>query len=305
MSFIHYNSISNLNEQTIERLKKCKKTSSSLFIVQHKYDGCNFQIIFSKQTTDTTTPPPPPPPSINIQYASRNRLLDSNEKFYNYMATVEKYKETIDNVAQYLSNSNLTTINLYGEMYGHVLKRIKYNNLDESTNNLIFFDVLFDNVKQCPKLFIEWANKLKIPIVETLLIDSFVECSKFDVENFVSDRCDMIEGIVIKSFDSDVVYSVKKKAIKFMETANVKQNKKSNDSTKKNNDPILEIFSQYLTVNRIQNVFGKQSWTVNEKPRFVENVLYDAFIEIEKKVRNDKKCRSKIYSIVQELNLFN
>ena len=289
MSFIHYGQILNSYDKKTHWMKKL----TNKFIVQHKYDGCNFQIIFSKEVDK---------PTINIQYASRNRILSPDEKFYDYVETVRKYQNVIDNVSRYLAeNSDLQSINLYGEMYGHVLTRIAYNKLDPKTNNLIFFDVLMDGDKQCPKVFIEWATKMNIPIVETFLIGSIDQCLQFDVENVSSDCYNMIEGVVIKSYDTKPVHILKKKSIKFCEIEKIPKPTECESNRKP------ESFENYLTLNRVQNVFVKDLWEPTNRNKLVDTIMKDAFEEYCNDLfnfYNDKKNRNKIFSMINELKLF-
>ena len=141
MPFLIYPSIKNHN--TISRglnsfLEKNLIKIDDKFIVQHKYDGSNFQIIFEKKD------------SISIKFASRNHVLEENSDFNQHKTLVkfEPYVGMIENIKQFfIEQTELTSINLYGEIYGNVITRVTYYAPNESRqkNKLIFFDVKFNN----------------------------------------------------------------------------------------------------------------------------------------------------------------
>jgi hypothetical protein len=143
MSFIQYDSISNhTDKRTLnEFLDANPDFLNEKYIVEHKYDGSNFQVIFTKNSTEPPT------------FASRNQILTDSDKFFNYKQVVKspKYKEMFDKVQLYLnSNANIETINLFGELYGQVQDRVKY--FDARENRIIFFDVYFDQEVQTQKV---------------------------------------------------------------------------------------------------------------------------------------------------------
>ena len=231
--------------------KTCKDAQ---YVVQHKYDGSNFQIMFIKFDN-----------CIKIKFASRNRIL---EKDFNNHFCITKDKEHVDffeNIRNFLKSSKYTTINLYGEIYGHVQKRIKYIDLLEM-NKIKYFDVVFDGGKyECAKFFMKWANEMKIPTVETFFQGTLEECINFDISIPKSPFGDAIEGVVIKPYD------FKKKQIGFEEIGVIKNKMKRKDGI------LFELneFYKYLNENRAYCTLSKEPYTNISSA--VEDYLKDAF----------------------------
>ena len=158
MTFIEYNSISNhTDKRTINEFFEAHPEYLDVkYIVEHKYDGANIQIIFMKNESEP-------------QFCSRNCILTENDKFFGYKSVVKskKYKEMFERVQKFLdSNEQIKQINLFGELYGTVQDRVKYFVSEIKENKLIFFDVYFDSKLQSQKEFIEWLEKLRSEALE-------------------------------------------------------------------------------------------------------------------------------------------
>lgn len=184
--FIKYTSIENTyNEKYLKgRLIRYPELIKRMYIMQHKYDGSNFQIIFKKNEP--------------VKYASRNKLLVEGEKFFGYKTFLPNIKGVEETVQKFLENSEFEEVNLYGELYGSKVNgRIKYES--EAGLNIKFFDVYFDRVVKSPEFFYEWTKKLEIPekfIVETMTPNpvSLDDCLKFDTSSVKTNCDDIIEG---------------------------------------------------------------------------------------------------------------
>ena len=76
--FIHYTSIENHYSNYVDEMRsRYPDLEKQLFVVQQKYDGSNFQLIFSRNEP--------------VKYGSRNKLLSENDKFFGYKKILPKY----------------------------------------------------------------------------------------------------------------------------------------------------------------------------------------------------------------------
>lgn len=319
MSFLSYKSIPNQhNDKEIREFFKFNPDyATKQYIVQHKYDGSNFQIIFIKETDEDNSTC-----EIKIQYASRNCILEPGNSFNNFRAILDEeiHHKAIENIKNYLKESNIQTINLFGEIYGNVQKRIKYD-LD-GKNKILYFDLVLDGVYQNAKFFIEWAKKMGLPIVECFMTGSFEECLNFDLDTCKTEAGDCIEGVVIKPYDDENTkpFYVKKKMKGFEEIIVKKTEKNSKTQSEKDSKckafidqyPELEFFPNYLNQNRAISAYSKRPWTKKELPALANEMINDAFkdfkIDYEQtKLTIDlikKLFLSETFKIVNEQNFF-
>ena len=301
---LKYASIVNSSERVVASLWNQYKTID--FIVQHKYDGANFQIIFNRVTRADDGKED----IVEIKYASRNMLLSvekDGERFFNFGQVIKKYQHQFDNISKYLLlNRQYKQINLFGELYGNgVQKRVKYFE-EAGRKELIFFDVCFDGCFASQKELEKWANEMNIPLAETFMKGPFDKCQQFDVSaRFtrttitavrslrehdgelpvgISPAPSQIEGVVLKPYDKvDNInehlrpYYIKIKQVGFEEI-----NKKcKQDTAEKQQQAVTGVdltkFELYLTSNRVKNVLSKQVWTLNQMYDLGLEILLDAF----------------------------
>jgi hypothetical protein len=320
MTFLEYGKIINYSEDKIGYfINHEPNLLNETFIVQHKYDGSNFQIIFEKNSDKRT-------------FASRNCVLEEKVKFNDFQTILkrDKYKILIDNVQKYLNESdNLNQINLYGELYGKVFNRVRYS--EKAENQIIFFDALFDLKLLPQQSFIEWSQKMEIPIVETFFIGKFSDCVKFDVSKIKTSFGDLIEGVVIKTYDKtlvhdDNIFYFKIKNDEFCEKMSQKEVKSPKEektnvltdneffkSLKENDKTMLLEFQCYINANRLKSVFSKKAWLKNEIQILANELLKDAHIDF--KIDNQdanldetflKNVFMKdIFKLIKDENLFN
>jgi Rnl2 family RNA ligase len=320
MSFIHYSSIENhTNAKYIKKFfEHHPECLNEDFIVQHKYDGANFQIIFTKNPKE-------------IKFASRNLILDEYSKFNDYQNVIkeEKYQNLIKNIQNFIDeNEDIENINLFGEIYGYrVCNRARYSS-DKTRNSFKFFDVYFNGHKKAAKFFLEWSDKMGIPIVETFLIGKFDECVNFDVTNKTTSEGDLIEGVVVKPYTNQgdqpeqSSFYIKIKNEKFKEVEEkklpkVKREKSDNNVNTSEVDEKLKLlklggniseFDRYLTVNRLLNTYGKQEWTRKDIPKLAETLLLDAYADFKKDFPNStcdivelkKYFTSKVFKMISK-----
>ena len=303
MPFLSYNSIVNhYNEKEIDFfIKNNSDYLKADFVAQHKYDGSNFQIIFEKKSTEMTGDDSKV--FKPIQFGSRNCLLEENENFNNYKSVIKKepFIKMLSNIEKYLNeNPDLQSINLYGEIYGKVIKRINYYAPDESQadNKLIFYDVKFNEIKKTTKFFMDWAQQMEIPVAETFLKGTYEEVLAIDVKKYKTVAGDQIEGVVIKPFDHEDFeiqsFYLKKKVDGFEEVSVKKPTKEKVEAKPKQSNvkctneqrEDLEKLENYLNLNRVQSAFSKKPWTKTETVALANEVLIDALKDF--KIDNEK-----------------
>lgn len=299
MSFIHYFSIINKTKtKEIDYvLDKHPEYLSETYIVQHKYDGANFQIVFEKNAAQP-------------KFASRNCVLRETDKFFNYKEVVgaPEYAEMLRRVQEWLDRGpDCKTVNLFGELYGNdINKRVKY--FEQKENRIVFFDVFFDGKMQSQKTFMTWAENLELSIVDHYLIGTYDECLKFDGSNVKTSEGSTIEGVVIKPYEvcgSDFYIKVVNEAFCEQDTARrlinrrdknraaAKRERKQRSDNKfgesdaaavdaavddvdADDERELDRFSAYITENRAINAFGKRTWAKSEIKDLAEYILLDA-----------------------------
>ena len=304
-----YQSINNHYKKEVESfLNKNPNYKNGTFIAQEKYDGANFQLIFTKMN----------PP----QYASRNHVLDvKTSNFFGFQNTInsQKYQDMIHRICElvnyfgtfkkyndkdllYKNIDEIEKINLFGELYGNVQKRIDYKLNENCSNELIFFDVMIDGVMMDQEFFYNFCNLHNIPSARYFLINETIDaCLDFDVEN------KNIEGIVIKPYGSKFCigshkFFIKKKVEKFEERTHTKREfdeKKENATMSEASTNKLcladkSIFKSYLTKNRVLSVMSKQDYFIDHNDNinnkeFCDIKLFEQkdFCDLVRRVYND------------------
>lgn len=286
MPFQKYPSLVNhYRENEINRFKsKHVYFNCGKFVAQQKFDGANFQIIFDKPDDFDKFDD-----DIKVQFASRNILLAENDKFHDFRQIIkcDPYFSIIKNIKRYLSDRPLmTSINLYGEIYGKVFKRVNYfEPHEQAKNKIIFFDVSFNGTFQSPPFFEHWLHDMmpclepSRPCVEIFFTGSFEECMNIDVTELKTIYGSQIEGIVIKPYDVGDLdrieqFFIKKKNEGFQE---IGKESKSNEKPQLNeNADVQKEFSKYLNWNRILCVASKESQTKFSTLKLTCLVLLDA-----------------------------
>lgn len=191
-NFIYYSSINKHYTYVNNSVKNHPELAKELFVVQHKYDGSNFQVLFSKNEP--------------VKFASRNEMLNEEKKFFGWKNIIPRVEaDVLKKVQNFLDKSDLKTINLFGELYGSAVnKRIMYE--ENSVLNLKLFDVYFNGIVQSPKFFYEWTEKLEIPkvfLVETMTDEpvTLQAALEFDTESVKTKCGDIIEGNLCSLFN--------------------------------------------------------------------------------------------------------
>jgi hypothetical protein len=294
--------------------------------VQHKYDGCNLQIIFTKvEVADKLDKLLNGDWDVTVNFASRNKLLGDTDTFNGYKDVVNMpyMREAIENIKKYLLESCCVNgLHLYGELHGpEINRRIKYfepRDTDKNENRLVFFDVVrvFDPLyKPCyiyelanPEWFYRWAALVKLPVVENFFVGKFNECINFDISGIKTECGDIIEGVVLKpsaSVPIEKIVHFKKINPEFYEVRDVKSKKINpefyglrveKNKTKVSN--IDEYLEETAITNRIIAVMSKQTYTRENLPQLKKDVVDDLLEDFGAKYPSDEVCKSTVYRAV-------
>ena len=242
---------------------------NTLVTIEHKIDGSNFQVIFTKTDTE-----------VLVGFASRHRMLFNNDKLFKYKETfgLPKYSDMLDRVSKWLKASDYSELRLFGELYGLTQKRIKYTPQPPQVNLWKAFALMFDNKFTCPKEFYSFCDLLNIDRVECVKITSLKEAVETNLEDPALIKQlvpfdNSIEGVVIKPFewtDDPPFDTIKLKTEKFKEVEHP-PTKSHETKTQPQNIKNIEL---YFTTNRLDNVYV--NWW-HEKLKLVE--FYELFVK--------------------------
>lgn len=93
-------------------LRNFPELKDEKYLITSKIDGSNFSIIITKD---------------EIKYASRNRVLEENDSFYNYKSVAERYKRDINLFQKHLIKFGLDKIQITCELFGKsIFNRVEY-----------------------------------------------------------------------------------------------------------------------------------------------------------------------------------
>lgn len=223
------------------------------YIITEKLHGSNIQIIIDK---------------YGYQIASRKRILEEGEKFYDVWNVIKKYESKINKIVEYIRDYHYVNyVNLYGELFGlGINKGVDYC----KEKHIYFFGMRIDGKLLAPFHFRNYADLFKIPVVPFVdMVKGLTNALKsVDVESLVTFinpyENNISEGIVIQPF-MDVFVSpvgatfiLKKKAEKFVEKSRkAKKPRKQKVFSPEIQEP-KDIFESYLNDNRLESVFSKE-----------------------------------------------
>src|SRR5437868_10006995 len=90
--------------ETFKRFQKTIGDNDCDVIITEKIHGCNLGFILQLGT------------AIKVQ--SRNKILESGEKFYSYERVLHKYSNCLDGLTKALCKEKMDMVHVFGEMYG-------------------------------------------------------------------------------------------------------------------------------------------------------------------------------------------
>lgn len=272
-------------------LRNFPELKDEKYLITSKIDGSNFSIIITKD---------------EIKYASRNRVLEENDSFYNYKSVVERYKRDINLFQKHLIKFGLDKTQITCELFGKsIFNRVEYfpetrlrilsvavndNWLSPSAlmtlvtavgltglNSLNQFDDTFSEaLVLAPKL--ARVNGLKEALEYSCLHKSRIN-SSVDGENFE-------EGIVIQPYNKNYIFTnndggekifiLKSKNPAFAE----KMSAKNVDKIKEVNLSVITLsIDEYINENRVISLFSKfgKMESFSDIPKYIKLIQEDIY----------------------------
>lgn len=284
--FIKYSSIENHYQEGF--LARCPQ-EDIIWCMTEKIHGSNFQIYFDGE---------------HFLIGSRNRFLNTTDKFHNLQKLVEEIKPNIELLKQFISKP----ITLYGEVYGDgIQKGVKYC----KEPKIKFFDIKYDGNYLPYSIALEALKHYKLPCVEPI---QFVQATAKNVVNLVGTKFNSIaaegeyanleenicEGVVIKPFYEELQTTmgsrviIKKKNEEFFENKKMPKSKTDRfvDYSKDN-----EAIAPYINENRFDAVFSKEPYAKGNFGDFIKAYAQDVVEDAAKdsvEVKNPKNLNNII-----------
>lgn len=249
MEFKKYNSVENsYNTKYIKRFLPLNIYDKK-FVALEKLDGANFSIHISND---------------EIKFASRNKFLSMDEKFYDFQEAIGKINlQPLKDMAK-----DFEKVIFYGELFGDgIQKRVSY----QKEKKIAFFDLNIDGKYQSFPFMEKVFNLLElemVPIVKRNL--TLEESLSIEVDNLVTlinpVEGNIMEGVVIRPMDNEIYqrfnrFILKQKGSKFKE--------KQHKVKVKIVDPVVEEWKnkilEYVTESRLCSLFSKEGVIENNK----------------------------------------
>lgn len=295
MEFKKYTSIENhYQAKHIARwLRYHPELADIPYIIEEKIDGANICLMFE--------------PGKPMQVASRNRILNPGDNFYDIWNVLDGMKEQLLEIEK-ASENLILSYRLYGELYGKgIQKRIDYG----SSKYISFFDIIVNDFYFSPCEIKNWCSHYHLLTVPMLgVVNSLQEALDFDVERNTSINPvggNIAEGIVIKPYDTVILdggsktpFYIKKKHPKFAEKPPKKVHVVETG-------PLVElnnVFKGYINDNRLQGIFSKFGpiKDASEIGQYIRYMLSDAQkdfkVDYADDLENfDKKELKKIFNV--------
>lgn len=276
--FKKYPSMDNTYQsKSIERWKEFHPDiENEDFIVLEKIHGTNFSIVFE--------------PGQKPYLASRNRVLDPEEVFFDLHNVVLEggHDLLMETFLQLAVNENVI-YQLYGELFGPgVNKGVFYG----KTRDFRFFDLRRDGFLLAHRDFeTVMRPDLEAYLAPSLGIFKGLEAALgIEVEGVNSlltpeghQGPNVLEGVVIKPYAKVFIspvgdtFMLKKKTEKFQEVGKGRQPPRESSE-----HPVVaelnQAFHQYITDQRLQNLFSKEGVIQDKKQvsRYIQLLLEDA-----------------------------
>jgi len=212
------------------------------YLITEKLDGANFQIIIL--------------PTGEVSYATRRRVLENTESFFDWQAVVMKgYERQINQLKRYASKHN-KYINLYGELYGQgIQKRIHYFDKKDFRVFAMRLDGQFLSPREareiiCGTIDVNWW----VPVlgITTNLNDAL----DFEIPPGV-------EGIVITPWEkvfgngAGSTFILKKKSKEFADKMKVTHKERKVFKGSDEYNELQNIWNGYINDNRLADLFSK------------------------------------------------
>lgn len=297
-------------------LRNFPELKDEKYLITSKIDGSNFSIIITRD---------------EIKYASRNRILEESDSFYNYKVVVERYKRDINLFQKHLIKFGLDKIQITCELFGKsIFNRVEYfpetrlrilsvavnnNWLSPSAlmtlvtavgltglNNLNQVDDTFSEaLVLAPKL--ARVNGLKEALEYSCLHKSRINNS-VDGEN-------LEEGIVIQPYNKNYIFTnndsggkmfiLKSKNPSFAEKMSVKNVDKIKEV---NLSAITLSIDEYINENRVIGLFSKfgKMESFSDIPKYIKLLQEDVYQDyIKENEISEKEFISSIKPLINKI----
>jgi len=248
-NFKKYTKITNHYNVPMGRLMGIPNYHKTSWIITEKLDGANFSVIITKD---------------NIQFASRNRVLDENESFFNWQEVMGRYREQLMTFTYWMLNNGYESMHIYGELFGAgVQKRIHYRD----DQDFRIFDMRLNGE------YIPVGETIKI-LMDTDTTDMFVPIVTY--KNTLQEALEVspeglkvegvgreVEGFVIAPYD-ELLYldlytpvRIKHKTKAFCDKMNVKAKVRKKFEGSHEYQVLKPIWDSMINENRVLDLYSK------------------------------------------------
>lgn len=271
------------------------------WIVQEKVHGTNLQIFYD---------------GFNAKVGSRNDWLEQSYNFFGncWVSIVEDLKPSLNKIYDFFNDSFILYGELFGGVYEHPLvprndksKKIQ-KGVDYSPDNHFYaFDLKRGDHFIATDLFENLCKEYQVFHAQTLFTGSFEECLNYPnkfltriplqlgLPQIEGNTC---EGVVIKPVVSKVLRSgqrviLKNKNEKFADKQAKPKKEKEPLILSDQAQKLLDIFSSFVTLARLDSALSKQAYTNKEFGKIINVVYEDILDDFMKDSRESFLCLDK------------
>ncbi|RUS17558.1 hypothetical protein BC937DRAFT_89812 [Endogone sp. FLAS-F59071] len=299
--FIKYSSIEGNKASIIKNIQKAEIANCD-WIVCEKVHGANFSFITN---------------GTEIVCSRRKGLLQPDERFYNFQAVREKYREAVIQCWEVVRGRGLieadASLTIYGELFGGIYRHPSIVNDNDSGNeppvqtevqycphrDFLAFDILSEDVGYFD-MDVMWSvlEEAGVPYIKPLMTGcTFEEALAFNPKfqttvpalfGLPDIKCNFAEGVVIRPIKTLRVTRIrvilKLKYGGFME----KKPKTAKKIQKEDNsmapvNVVLEQLKGFVNENRLVSVLSKEGELTEENKSEIMKLLVDDAMEDYKK----------------------
>lgn len=275
-------------------LNRFPELENELFLITSKIDGSNFSIIITED---------------EIKYASRNRIIEENDSFFNYKEVVKRYERDINLFQKHLIKFGLNKIQITCELFGKgIFNRVQYF----QENRLRILSVAIDDKWLSPSALMILIMSVGLTglnnkgEVDNTFSEALVLAPKITrvagLKEALSYNCEhkslinrdikgdnFEEGIVIQPYSknfyftnsdgNEKIFILKSKHPKFaekMKANNIKDDKQVELS------PQSLLIKEYINESRVVSVISKygQMASFSDIPKYLQFVKDDIYQDI-------------------------
>lgn len=271
--FEKYSTLENhYNSKFIERIRSAGFDLAETWVAREKIHGTNFSIIITKDT---------------VTCAKRTGPILGAEDFFGYEIILKKYDKAIKAIQDTMKNMTTESYQLFGEFAGGgIQKGVNYGEKDfyvfdclvKTPGGIVEYSddyilTAFCNVfgfKMAPLLGRgKFDDLIKLPNDLDTVVNAYNHATEFDLED--SNNCvfeavvigdNIAEGYVLKPcypkfFNNGARVAIKCKNSKFSEKSKSDKLIKAKVELTEADQACLSAFSEYVTINRVNNVISK------------------------------------------------